>query len=107
MTHPTDNSWRQNFVEIRWAFCFCHNTNQLPYFQLWTFGQYHSTVVNTVKEIETTESMGVEKETIKEGDGTNFPKKGDELTMVSLGVMTQSTQATLLGGTSPFSQAFP
>lgn len=27
--------------------------------------------------------MGVEKETIKEGDGINFPKKGDELTMVS------------------------
>lgn len=26
--------------------------------------------------------MGVEKETLKEGDGTNFPKKGDELTMV-------------------------
>ena len=33
--------------------------------------------------------MGVEKQTIKEGDGTNFPKKGDELTMVSLSADVQ------------------
>lgn len=35
--------------------------------------------------------MGVEKETIKEGDGTNFPKKGDELTMVSSRMTTFSS----------------
>ena len=36
-----------------------------------------------------TANMGVEKQTIKEGDGTNFPKKGDELTMVSLSADVQ------------------
>eukprot|EP00980_Cylindrotheca_fusiformis_P010024 scaffold2214_cov139-Cylindrotheca_fusiformis.AAC.21 len=29
--------------------------------------------------------MGVEKEVLKEGDGENFPKKGDKLKMVGLG----------------------
>jgi len=40
-----------------------------------------------VKEAKRTASMGVEKETIKEGDGTNFPKKGDELTMHYTGTL--------------------
>ncbi|KAL3944627.1 MAG: hypothetical protein SGBAC_001287 [Bacillariaceae sp.] len=34
--------------------------------------------------------MGVEKETIKEGDGTNFPKKGDELTMHYTGTLASN-----------------
>eukprot|EP00549_Striatella_unipunctata_P024736 CAMPEP_0118715104 /NCGR_PEP_ID=MMETSP0800-20121206/26662_1 /TAXON_ID=210618 ORGANISM="Striatella unipunctata, Strain CCMP2910" /NCGR_SAMPLE_ID=MMETSP0800 /ASSEMBLY_ACC=CAM_ASM_000638 /LENGTH=128 /DNA_ID=CAMNT_0006621181 /DNA_START=75 /DNA_END=461 /DNA_ORIENTATION=- len=31
--------------------------------------------------------MGVNKETIKEGDGTNFPKEGDQLTMHYTGTL--------------------
>mmetsp|Transcript_17583 Transcript_17583/g.43255 ORF Transcript_17583/g.43255 Transcript_17583/m.43255 type:complete len:124 (-) Transcript_17583:2788-3159(-) len=34
--------------------------------------------------------MGVEKETIKEGDGTNFPKKGDQLTMHYTGTLASN-----------------
>ena len=52
--------------------------------------------------------MGVEKETIKEGDGTNFPKTGDELTMVSYlcerWAMTFSNFATIRIGASPISR---
>ena len=35
--------------------------------------------------------MGVEKEIIQEGDGTTFPKQGDEMTMHYTGTLTDGT----------------
>jgi len=36
--------------------------------------------------------MGVDKQTIKPGDGTNFPKKGDQLSMHYTGTLTDGSK---------------